>query len=236
MNTKEYVGLNLWSKVEKSDTNFLRKADNGKDNKKKNFYAIDDYYQIKTATSLWGPYGGTWGLKSTELEFRDFDKTTMAIYKAVFYSPAGEFEIRNSIKVSDDEFLKKLETDTLTKALSRLGFNADVFLGYYDNNRYTEKGKPQVQPPKTQTASQPEQSEQKETAQSKHQDNSTKEDGSDILQETGIFLKNEEDLLIASGNTYNNKSLLHDLGFKYDWVESLKKKAWFKVLKSQKVA
>ena len=38
----------------------------------------------------------------------------------------------------DDNFAKKLETDTLTKALSKLGFNADIFLGKFDDIRYVE--------------------------------------------------------------------------------------------------
>jgi hypothetical protein len=34
-------------------------------------------------------------------------------------------------------------TDGLTKALSHLGFNADVFLGEYDGNKYAaDSGKP----------------------------------------------------------------------------------------------
>ena len=36
----------------------------------------------------------------------------------------------------DTDAYKKLETDTLTKALSRLGFNADIFEGLYDNKDY----------------------------------------------------------------------------------------------------
>ena len=34
---------------------------------------------------------------------------------------------------------KKATTDALTKLLSRLGFNADVFLGLYDDNKYVEQ-------------------------------------------------------------------------------------------------
>ena len=36
----------------------------------------------------------------------------------------------------DTDAYKKLETDTLTKALSRLGFNADIFEGLYDDPNY----------------------------------------------------------------------------------------------------
>jgi len=36
----------------------------------------------------------------------------------------------------DDNFAKKLETDTLTKAISKLGFNADIFMGKFDDVKY----------------------------------------------------------------------------------------------------
>jgi len=37
---------------------------------------------------------------------------------------------------SDDDFAKKMETNTVSKALSKLGFSADVFLGKFDDNKY----------------------------------------------------------------------------------------------------
>jgi hypothetical protein len=41
-------------------------------------------------------------------------------------------------KVPDTDAYKKASTDGLTKALSHLGFNADVFLGQFDDNKYVE--------------------------------------------------------------------------------------------------
>ena len=38
----------------------------------------------------------------------------------------------------DADFAKKIETDALTKALSKLGFNADVFMGLYDDHKYVQ--------------------------------------------------------------------------------------------------
>ena len=32
--------------------------------------------------------------------------------------------------------MKKVATDALTKGLSKLGFNADVFMGKFDDNKY----------------------------------------------------------------------------------------------------
>ena len=57
---------------------------------------------------------------------------------------SGEFETINTISIYkdnaqtkvDDDLAKKVETDTLTKSLSKLGFSADIFLGRYDDVRY----------------------------------------------------------------------------------------------------
>ena len=47
--------------------------------------------------------------------------------------------------------MKKMETDVTTKALSKLGFNADVFMGLYDDNRYVNQMKEEFNPvPKAQ--------------------------------------------------------------------------------------
>ena len=69
------------------------------------------------------------------------------VLKAIFFYPDGEFPIINSISIFtnndmtkiDDNFAKKIETDTLTKALSKLGFNADIFLGMHDDIRYVNE-------------------------------------------------------------------------------------------------
>ncbi len=39
----------------------------------------------------------------------------------------------------DDECFKKVSTDALTKGLSKLGFNSDIFLGMWDDNRYVNQ-------------------------------------------------------------------------------------------------
>jgi hypothetical protein len=140
--------LELWNKVEKTNPEYTKRITINK----RTFTTIDAYYQIKIATEQFGKYGETWGLKNTKIELREMaDKTILALYSAVFFYPDGEFEVNNAIKVQyitsggsgyvkvDDEFAKKLETDTLTKALSKLGFNADVFLGKFDDIRYVNQ-------------------------------------------------------------------------------------------------
>lgn len=136
--------LKLWESVEKTDPKHTKKA-NVKGNQ---ITSIRPQYQIYNATKQWGAYGGKWGFKNIELcyELKDFGLIT---FKAIFYYPQGEFEILNTISFYrdnaktkiDDDFAKKVETDTLTKALSKLGFNADVFMGRFDDLRYVEEVK-----------------------------------------------------------------------------------------------
>lgn len=138
--------LALWDKVEKTNTKYT------KDTSKRDKHtgeiihkstAINASYQQKNATREWGAYGTTWGLKNTKFNFELLEATDLVMYSAVFYYPGGEFEISNSIAVRvgfnkyvDKDFAKKVETDTLTKALSKLGFNADIFMGEWDDDDY----------------------------------------------------------------------------------------------------
>ena len=86
----------------------------------------------------------------------DLKEIGLVTFKALFYYPDGEFEIINTISIYrdnaktkiDDEFAKKVETDSLTKALSKLGFNADVFMGRFDDVRYVEEVKKEFSTPK----------------------------------------------------------------------------------------
>ena len=136
--------LELWYKVEKTDPKHTKQA-NVKGNK---ITSIKPQYQIYNATKEWGSYGSKWGFKNIELGY-ELKEVGLVTFKALFYYPNGEFEILNTISIwrdgaqtkIDDEFAKKVETDSLTKALSKLGFNADVFMGRFDDLRYVEEVK-----------------------------------------------------------------------------------------------
>ena len=157
--------LELWNKVEKTDPSYTKKAKVGGNA----ITSISPQYQIKNATEQFGSYGEGWGFKNIEFDYsitntpivlKVVDWNTKAEeeiksilglvgFKATFFFPNGEFEITNSIKIFtdnkhmkiDDNFAKKLETDALTKALSKLGFNADIFMGKFDDLRYVEEMK-----------------------------------------------------------------------------------------------
>ena len=157
--SEQIDNLSLWNRVEKTNPAHTKDAKIGQLSIK----AINAQSQIKEATKQFGTYGNTWGLKNLKYSFMDIGTTKMAMLGAEFYYPSGEFEIHTTLKIAymtqganvylkiDDDFMKKMETDVTTKALSKLGFNADVFMGLYDDNRYVNQMKEEFDPvPKAQ--------------------------------------------------------------------------------------
>jgi uncharacterized protein YsxB (DUF464 family) len=146
----ENKNLELWNKVDETDPKYKKEVTNSG----RTYSSIDAQSQYLKATEQFGPYGSKWGLKNMDVIHHTIGDTVLANIKAVFYYPGGEFETINSVKVAyktngyqgkegylkvDDEAYKKLETNTVTKALSRLGFNADVFLGMFEDNNYVQE-------------------------------------------------------------------------------------------------
>ena len=143
--------LKFWLSVEKTDPKDTKEAKiSGR-----TITTIDSYTQLKNATKEWGMYGHTWGLIDIKhWEVKVGDNNTLGIITSTFFYPDGKFNISNSIKICymtkktkyndsylkvDDEYIKKLETNTVSKALSKLGFNADVFMGKFDDDRYVKQ-------------------------------------------------------------------------------------------------
>jgi hypothetical protein len=132
--------LDLWNKVEKTNPKYTKQA-NVKGNR---ITSIAPQYQIYCVTEQFGVYGQTWGFKNILLDYSLAQVVGLVTFKATFFFPNGEFEIINSISLFmdnaktkvDDNFAKKIETDALTKAISKLGFNADIFMGKFDDVRY----------------------------------------------------------------------------------------------------
>ena len=143
--------IKLWQSVETTDPSFTKKV-----NQRGGFTAIGAQYQLRTATETFGPFGTGWGVKDEKIE--KWEDAGLAVYTGtLWYIPAefkkgipvikeepSEFPIHSSIKYHsngrvDDDFMKKVATDALTKGLSKLGFNADVFMGKFDDNKYVNK-------------------------------------------------------------------------------------------------
>ena len=144
MAEKKNKNLFLWEQVETTDPEFTTKV-----NQRGGFTAIGAQYQIKNATEVFGPFGHGFGVKDES--YTPILNDTLIVYNSTFYykykdesgDVAGEFPISSSIKVMmgsklDDDCIKKVQTDAITKGLSRLGFNADVFMGRFDGNKYVD--------------------------------------------------------------------------------------------------
>ena len=135
----------LWKQVEESNPATLKQV-----RKRGGFTAIAAQAQIKRATELWGPYGHRWGLRDLVWShFFNEDRIIGLMLEATFYYPVetpsgheAQFQIASDMPYApENETTKKLMTDVTTKALSKLGFNADVFLGLWDDNRYAAEKK-----------------------------------------------------------------------------------------------
>jgi hypothetical protein len=127
--------MGLWNSVCETDPSHTKKV-----NQRGGFTAIDAMYQVQEATRLFGPAGIGWGWDFT-LEYPPND-TILAIVtlwhgnrdqtiKQVGQKGLGGQRV-------DEDAAKKAVTDGLTKCLSYLGFNADVFLGKFDDNKYVQ--------------------------------------------------------------------------------------------------
>ena len=133
--------MSLWNSVCVTDPQHTKRV-----NQRGGFTAIGAQSQIMEATKMFGPFGKGFGVYDET--FTSFDLEGLCLYQAtLWYEPDGErhtFPIHSSIKYSvngrvDDDFAKKVATDALTKGLSKLGFNADVFLGKFDDNKYVNQ-------------------------------------------------------------------------------------------------
>ena len=135
--------LKLWDSVKETDKAFTKNV-----SQRGGYTSITPQYQMQEATKAFGPYGLGWGFKSIDMDYSVIDSLGLVIVKAVFFyildGKEGLFPINNTWPVKqgsrvDSDFAKKAETNTMGKALSKLGFNADVFMGLFDDPNYVDE-------------------------------------------------------------------------------------------------
>ena len=127
----------IWGQVDKTDPKYTKWV-----NQRGGFTAIDQIYQVRMATEIFGPIGYGWGVKDETFNVIG----DMVLYQAILFYRFGDPEVINEIPIHSGlkvkpDCIKSVATDALTKGLSKLGFNADVFLGRFDDNRYVESMK-----------------------------------------------------------------------------------------------
>ena len=135
--------LDLWDSVKETDKAFTKNV-----SQRGGYTSITPQYQMQEATKAFGPYGIGWGFKSIDMDYSAIESLGLVIVKAVFFyildGKEGQFPINNTWPVKqgsrvDSDFAKKAETNTMGKALSKLGFNADIFMGMFDDPNYVEE-------------------------------------------------------------------------------------------------
>lgn len=142
--------MDIWNKLSKSDPKYLKKVSFGA----RSFTAIDPQYQVRMMTEQFGPVGDGWGWNNeTEVvHLSNGDAAVLAHVTVWHTSPANVFGpftgCRTFFSAAKgrlaEDAPKMAITDGLTKALSHVGCNADVFLGEMDGNKYAaDSGKPQ---------------------------------------------------------------------------------------------
>lgn len=159
--------LRLWNTVCKTDPSFTKHFQ-----KSGGFSgtAINAVYLIRKATQEWGPFGSSWGIRDIKTSIiegaplfvgsQPVCRETVWVTEIRLFHPGGEVpsfgqtflvtQNKNGI-FTDEEAPKKSLTDAITKALSWLGFAADVHLGLYDDNKYVQGLQSERSPPAFQT-------------------------------------------------------------------------------------
>ena len=133
--------MELWNAVSVTDPGTTKKVTVGR-----KFTTVCAQSQIKKATELWGAMGTAWGIKDES--FTTLMGDQISLYQAILYYPDGELPIHSDIEIMfhkgaragtiQEDFSKKQATDAMTKGLSKLGFNADIFEGKFDDNKYVQ--------------------------------------------------------------------------------------------------
>jgi hypothetical protein len=128
--------MRIWDEVSTTDPEHTKHV-----SQRGGFTAIDAHYQIMSATQQFGPIGQGWGFVSSTPIFHDkFVIVPVILWhgdRSNDFGPIyGCAEMLGNR--ADADAPKKATTDAITKGLSLLGFNADVFLGMFDDNKYVQ--------------------------------------------------------------------------------------------------
>ena len=129
--------MQIWNQVCATDPKYITAATRG-------LSSVKAYKQFEMATKLWGPFGRSWFVRNPHREYMPFkdrkgNETTMCLYTAEFHYPKGMIHIHADIKVDDQDWSKKVATAALTKGLSMIGFNADVFMSQFEDDIYRDE-------------------------------------------------------------------------------------------------
>lgn len=156
------TNMRIWEKVDKTDTRYTKDAKVGG----QQITSLNGTAMIMKATEVFGPAGIGFGWNVVE---ERFDKGAEMFSGEGDKRVSLGFELNHTIKITfwfmldgkrgeieqygctqylykskygtttDGEAPKKSLTDAIKKALSMLGFSADVFLGMFDDQNYVQQ-------------------------------------------------------------------------------------------------
>ena len=152
--TPASLNTTIWDAVYKTNPDDTKAVNFGR-----KFTAVDPYSQIRRATEQFGPAGIGWGWEVMEVVHLPTDQVALKIRlwhgsRDNFLEQWGQTSIYMDAKKTkpDNDCFKKATTDGLTKALSYLGFNADIFLGKFEDSKYVEQLKEEFAAPTVMTS------------------------------------------------------------------------------------
>ncbi|WP_051346256.1 hypothetical protein [Bradyrhizobium sp. th.b2] len=139
--------LKIWNAVEATDPKYTKQFNRGGGFKGT---ATNATYLAKKATQQFGPLGLGWGWNVIDEKYQPGnDQNVIHVLRIKLWymldGKKGEIEHYGQTQFigknkngwyTDEEAPKKSLTDAISKALSGLGFAADIHLGMYDDNRY----------------------------------------------------------------------------------------------------
>lgn len=156
------TNMRIWEQVQTTDTRYTKNAEVGG----QKITSLNGTALVMKATEMFGPVGIGWGWKVLEERFddghevfagegdkriclgREIGHTVKIQLWFIQDGQRGEVEqygcTRYQYKTkygmtTDGEAPKKSLTDAIKKALSMLGFSADVFLGMFDDVNYVQQ-------------------------------------------------------------------------------------------------
>lgn len=145
--------MKIWYQVDKTDPKYTKKLTFGAGFKPT---VVDAQYQIKKMTEVFGAIGIGWGISGQSITTVPFNppdapdvNNIKFIYQAHLWIKDGQgFDFSSDINLLEKtkngyqlvtDPIKKVSTDALTKAFSRLGVAADIFMGQFDDNVYLQE-------------------------------------------------------------------------------------------------
>ena len=150
--------LGLWDSVRTVPSDFKRPVSYGK----RHFTTINQQYQLQQATALWGEMGGRWGMsdhKWSRFTCENIDRSDLenpvtfremqVMLEATLYYPNESapdgigkiYQAADIVFKPNGDTTKSLITLVRSKALSCLGFGADVYMGWEDEPKYRDAQK-----------------------------------------------------------------------------------------------